>query len=103
SWADGASVFPMAAVPASGPAAGPFQGPETPEAQATRALYERYGPQILSFCLNRLGNREEAEDALQSTFLNAFRGFNRGITPEFESAWLYKIAHNVCLTRQRSS
>jgi RNA polymerase sigma factor (sigma-70 family) len=50
-----------------------------------------------------LGNREEAEDATQSTFLNAFRGFRRGVDPEFESAWLYKIAQNVCLTRQRSS
>src|SRR4051794_26759849 len=50
-----------------------------------------------------LGNREEAEDATQSTFLNAFRGFKRGVDPEFESAWLYKIAQNVCLTRQRSS
>jgi RNA polymerase sigma factor (sigma-70 family) len=50
-----------------------------------------------------LGNREEAEDATQSTFLNAFRGFKRGVDPEFESAWVYKIAQNVCLTRQRSS
>src|SRR5258708_16019354 len=40
---------------------------------------------------------------MQSTFLNAFRGFKRGVDPEFESAWLYKIAQNVCLTRQRSS
>ena len=56
-----------------------------------------------SYCLHQLGNREEAEDATQSTFLNAFRGLKRGIDPEFESAWLYKIAQNVCLTRQRSS
>jgi RNA polymerase sigma factor (sigma-70 family) len=53
--------------------------------------------------LHQLGSREEAEDAVQSTFLNAFRGLKRGIDPEFESAWLYKIAENVCLTRQRSS
>src|SRR5437762_13647423 len=76
---------------------------EEPAATAIGELYERYAQQILSFCVQRLGNREEAEDATQSTFLNAFRGLQRGIVPEFESAWLYTIARNVCLTRQRSS
>ncbi|MBA3843447.1 MAG: RNA polymerase sigma factor [Actinobacteria bacterium] len=74
-----------------------------PEADATRDLYERYARQIYVYCLHQLGNKEEAEDAMQSTFLNAFRGFRRGVDPEFESAWLYKIAQNVCLTRQRST
>jgi len=74
-----------------------------PEADATRDLYERYARQIHAYCAHQLGNREEAEDAVQSTFLNAFRGLKRGVDPEFESAWLYKIAENVCLTRQRSS
>src|SRR5439155_5370662 len=72
-------------------------------AEITHDLYERYAWQIFNFCLHRLGNREEAEDATQSTFLNAFRGLERGVQPEFESAWLFKIAENVCLTRQRSS
>src|SRR5829696_4305484 len=53
--------------------------------------------------MHRLGNREEAEDAVQQTFLNAFRGLKRGVVPELESAWLFKIAENVCLTRRRSS
>jgi RNA polymerase sigma-70 factor (ECF subfamily) len=53
--------------------------------------------------MHQLGNREEAEDATQITFLNAFRGLRRGTSPEFESAWLYKIAQNVCLTKQRNS
>jgi RNA polymerase sigma-70 factor (ECF subfamily) len=74
-----------------------------PEAEAARDLYERYARQIYTYCLHQLRNKEEAEDATQSTFLNAFRGLQRGVDPEFESAWLYKIAQNVCLTRQRSS
>jgi RNA polymerase sigma factor (sigma-70 family) len=74
-----------------------------PAADATRSLYERYGSQIFGYCLYRLGSREEAEDAVQSTFLNAFRGLSRGAAPQFESAWLFKIAENVCLTRHRSS
>jgi RNA polymerase sigma factor (sigma-70 family) len=74
-----------------------------PEADATRGLYERYANQIYRYCVHQLGSREEAEDAVQSTFLNAFRGLRRGVVPELESAWLFKIAHNVCLSRQRSA
>ncbi len=44
-------------------------------------------------------SREEAEDALQSTFLRVHKALAKGAAPEFEAAWLYKIAHNVCLSR----
>jgi RNA polymerase sigma factor (sigma-70 family) len=92
----------LAAVPSIGRAHGVERA--TPrEADLTRALYEQYAHQIFRFCLHRLGSREEAEDAVQSTFLNVFRGLKRGIVPELESAWLFKIAHNVCLSRRRSS
>jgi RNA polymerase sigma factor (sigma-70 family) len=93
----------LVAVPSIGRASEVTPRRAAPEADATRDLYERYARQIYSYCLHQLGNREEAEDATQSTFLNAFRGLKRGVDPEFESAWLYKIAQNVCLTRQRSS
>jgi RNA polymerase sigma factor (sigma-70 family) len=75
----------------------------TPGADAAGDLYERYSAQIHGYCLHQLGSREEAEDAVQTTFMNAFRGLSRGIVPELESAWLFKIAHNVCLSRRRSS
>ncbi|MGH3000838.1 MAG: RNA polymerase sigma factor, partial [Gaiellaceae bacterium] len=39
----------------------------------------------------------------QTTFLNAFRGLQRGTTTRFEQAWLYKIAQNVCIARRSSS
>jgi RNA polymerase sigma factor (sigma-70 family) len=93
----------LVAVPSIGRASEVTPRRGAPEADATRDLYERYARQIHAYCLHQLGSREEAEDAVQSTFLNAFRGLKRGIDPEFESAWLYKIAENVCLTRQRSS
>src|SRR5204862_7656219 len=86
-----------------GPATAVTPSPASAGANRTHALYERYARQIFNFCFHKLGSREEAEDATQSTFLNAFRGLERGIEPEFESAWLFKIAENVCLTRQRSS
>ena len=92
----------MAAVPSIGRATR-VEGATPPEADLTRALYEAYANQIFRYCLHQLGSREEAEDAVQSTFLNAFRGLKRGVVPELEAAWLFKIAHNVCLSRRRSS
>jgi RNA polymerase sigma factor (sigma-70 family) len=92
----------LGAVPSRGRAVR-VEGAPAPEADLTRALYEQYANQIFRYCLHQLGSREEAEDAVQSTFLNAFRGIKRGIVPELESAWLFKIAHNVCLSRRRST
>ena len=92
----------MAAVPSIGRATR-VERPTTPGAAAAGDLYERYSGQIFSYCLHQLGSREEAEDAVQTTFMNAFRGLSRGVVPELESAWLFKIAHNVCLSRRRSS
>ncbi len=77
--------------------------PVTSAATTAQELYERYRPQLFAFCLHRLGSREEAEDAVQSTFLKAFRSLQRGVEPRVGGAWLFKIAENVCSSRQRSS
>jgi RNA polymerase sigma factor (sigma-70 family) len=74
-----------------------------PETARATDLYERYASRLYGFCLHRLGSREEAEDAVQTTFLNAFRGLSRGVVPASESAWLFKIAENVCLSRHRAA
>ena len=92
----------LAAVPSIGRASR-IEGAVAPEADVTRALYEEHANQVFRYCLHQLGSREEAEDAVQSTFLNAFRGIKRGVVPELEAAWLFKIAHNVCLSRRRSA
>jgi len=69
----------------------------------TQDLYSQYSRQIYSYCLHKLRSREEAEDAVQTTFMNAFRSLQRGATTQFEQAWLFKIAQNVCFARQSSS
>jgi RNA polymerase sigma-70 factor, ECF subfamily len=73
------------------------------EAEHAGALYEAYSGRILGYCLRRLPSREEAEDAVQHTFMNAFRGLRQGVVPRSEAAWLFKIAENVCRERQRSA
>ncbi|MCA1657511.1 MAG: sigma-70 family RNA polymerase sigma factor, partial [Actinobacteria bacterium] len=44
----------------------------------------------------------EAEDALQVTFLNAWRSLKRGFEPQQPRSWLFQIAGNVCTTSLRS-
>jgi RNA polymerase sigma-70 factor, ECF subfamily len=78
-------------------------GPRPLPAEATRLLYERHSGRIFGYCLSLLGSREEAEDAVQTTFMNAQRGLDRGVIPQFELAWLFKIARNVCYNRTESS
>lgn len=79
------------------PALEPVHAPH--ETEAARRLYERYADRVFRYCQRRLRSREEAEDALQTTFLHALRGLRRGVVPDAEVAWLLKIAHSVCLTR----
>ena len=76
------------------------------EPQPERAghdLFERYRSRILTYCWHELGSREEAEDAVQTTFLQAFRALRRGVEPEAEAAWLFSIAKNVCRARRRAA
>jgi RNA polymerase sigma-70 factor, ECF subfamily len=76
--------------------------PDPAAAEATRQLFERHRQRIFGYCLGQLGNRCDAEDAVQTTFLYAFGCLERGVVPEAELAWLFKIALNVCRTRRRT-
>jgi RNA polymerase sigma-70 factor (ECF subfamily) len=90
----------VAAVPEQGRANG--RAPSvSPEALHAQRLYERYGPRVFGLCLARLGNRADAEDAVQTTFLQAFGSLRRGTKPAAEAGWLLKIAQNVCIARWR--
>jgi RNA polymerase sigma-70 factor, ECF subfamily len=71
--------------------------------QLAEDLFNEHHRRIYRYCLRQLGSPEEAEDAVQATYLNACRSLNDGFEPEAAQAWLFKVAHNVCLTRQRSS
>lgn len=73
------------------------------DAQAAGALFEHHSSRVFAYCLSKLGRREDAEDAVQTTFLHAVRGLRRGVVPAVELAWLLGIARNVCLARRESA
>jgi len=95
-------VIDVAVAPAVGRATG-VEGVEphagTAEADAVAGLYDRHRRRVFAFCLRQLGRPDEAEDAVQVTFLHALGALRRGVVPESESAWLLKIARNACLSR----
>jgi RNA polymerase sigma-70 factor, ECF subfamily len=77
---------------------------QAPEASATaEELFQAHSGWVYGYCLRVLRSPEEAEDALQTTYLNACRSLSRGTRPEAGSAWLLRIAQNVCFARLRSS
>lgn len=61
------------------------------------SLFHRHKQMIFNVCLGILGSHEDATDATQSTFIQAFRALQsfRGDS-EFRT-WLYRIATNACL------
>jgi len=83
--------------------AAPPAGTVVPPHALAQRLYERHSKRILGFCVRRLPTREEAEDAVQTTFLYALRALQRGVVPVSETAWLFKIAENVCLATHRTN
>jgi len=89
----------MAAAPSIGRATGVEAPAAPPGSLAVHTLYERHADRVLAYCAYHLRDRNEAEDALQTTFMHALRALQRGVVPEIELAWLLSIARNVCLTR----
>lgn len=70
--------------------------------EAFTALYERHYRSILSYCRHMLRSREEGEDAVQQTFINAYRSMLGGDKELNLRPWLYRIARNQCISTLRS-
>jgi RNA polymerase sigma-70 factor (ECF subfamily) len=69
---------------------------------AYRVLVERHLGQSLGFATRVLGDRAEAEEAMQEAFLKLWRG-----APNWQpggarfTTWFYRVVLNLCIDRQR--
>src|ERR671931_1668324 len=71
--------------------------------RAFERLYRKHAGDVYRYALVVLRNQADAEDVTQTTFLNAFRAFERGERPQKPQNWLIAIAHNVCRQRFRQT
>jgi RNA polymerase sigma factor (sigma-70 family) len=65
--------------------------------RAFSRLMEPYRRELVAYCYRLTGTLSEAEDMAQEAFVRAYRAlgsFEGRATPR---AWLYRIAHNLCL------
>ena len=70
--------------------------------RAFEVLYGRYHRMLFAFCRSMLGSVEEAEDALQHTFMAAYRELARSGPPPALRPWLFVIARNRCISTLRA-
>jgi RNA polymerase sigma-70 factor (ECF subfamily) len=68
------------------------------ESEAYARLVARYRDRYARFALHMLGNREDAEEALQDAFVRGYRSLHRCGDPARFGSWLLAILANRCRT-----
>ncbi len=68
---------------------------------AVRELYARYAGAVFGLALRSLGDRSLAEEAVQLTFLQAWRAASRFDSQRELDPWLYTIARRVAVDLYR--
>lgn len=69
------------------------------EVGAFEAIVRKYQAGVLSVAWSVLGNREDAKDAAQETFLRAFGNLRSFDYSREIKSWLHAIAYHMCLDR----
>jgi RNA polymerase sigma-70 factor (ECF subfamily) len=66
------------------------------EIGAFEALYRQHGSRLKSIAFHIVGNRQDAEDAVQETFLRSYRSIHGFKGESTLGTWLCRIVLNVC-------
>jgi len=70
---------------------------------AFAALTRRHGPMVLRVCLRTLGNAQDAQDALQATFLVLARHASSILKRESLASWLHGVAFRMATHAKRAA
>ncbi|KIL37998.1 RNA polymerase subunit sigma-24 [Gordoniibacillus kamchatkensis] len=68
---------------------------------AFEELVQLYKDKIYHLAYRMLGNRQEAEDAVQETFLRVYMNLERYDEQQKFSTWIFRIGTNLCIDRLR--
>ena len=66
-------------------------------------IVSRYQLRLFRFAYRLLGDRSEAEDAVQETFVRVYKALPSYRPDGYFSSWIYRIALNECRRRRRSN
>jgi RNA polymerase sigma-70 factor, ECF subfamily len=73
------------------------------DTEAFNILVRRWEKPIFNFILRMIGDRDEAMDLCQDCFMKAYRELVTLKDRDRFASWLYRIAHNTCLSRIRKN
>lgn len=71
------------------------------DTEAFDELVRRWERKLLGLCFGILGREDDARDALQETFIAAYKNLSKFRGDAKVSSWLHRIAVNQCLTVKR--
>lgn len=77
----------------NGPIAACLQG----DREAFRQIVDIYKAQVMALAMNILGNRQDAEDACQETFIQVYRNLGRFNPQKSLKNWIFTILYRRCL------
>ncbi len=69
--------------------------------ESIEIIIDKYGKKVFNLAFRVTGNREDAEDVVQETFLQVYKSLDNFREESSVYTWIYKIALNNCLKAKK--